>query len=64
MVKNEDREQLRLHNCGGALGLSKVKKGTKLKKAGSPSRSDNSGEFFDNQIHKLLSTREASGLLE
>ena len=65
MVKNEDREQFRLMNCGDPLGLSKPKKGSKMRKAGSPSRSDAkvSGEFFDNRIHKFLSTKEASGLL-
>ena len=65
MVKNEDREQFRLMNCGDSLGLSKPKKGSKMRKAGSPSRSDTkvSGEFFDNRIHKFLSTKEASGFL-
>ena len=50
MARDEDREQLRLLNCGDALELSKFKKRTRLKKAGNPSRSDNSDEFFDNLI--------------
>ena len=57
MAKN--KEKLRLLNCGDALELSKFKKRTKLKKAGSPSRSDAqaSGEFFDNRID-LISVEE------
>ena len=52
MAKNEEKEQLRLLNWGDTLELSKFKKRTRLKKAGSPSRSDAkaSGEFFDNLI--------------
>ena len=51
MRKNKnDTEQLRLLNCGDASELSKFKKRTRLKKAGNPSRSDNSDEFFDNLI--------------
>ena len=50
MARDEDREQLRLLNCGDALVLSQFKKRTRLKEAGNPSRSDNSGEFFDNLI--------------
>ena len=52
MAKNKEKEQLRLLNCGDALELSKLRKRTKLKEAGSPSRSDAkaSGEFFDNLI--------------
>lgn len=52
MAKDEDREQLSLLNCGDDLELSKFKKRTKLKEAGSPSRPDAqaSGEFFDNRI--------------
>ena len=52
MRKNKnDTEQLRLLNCGDASELSKFKKRTRLKKAGNPSRSDNSDEFFDNLIN-------------
>ncbi len=48
MRKIEDKNQLRLLNCGNALKLSKFKKRTKLEKAGSSSRS--SGLLFDNLI--------------
>ena len=47
-VKTENRNQLKLLNCSGALKLSKKKKRTKLKKAGKPSRP--SGLIFDNLI--------------
>ena len=50
MAKNEEKEQLRLLNWGDTLELSKFKKRTRLKKAGNPSRSDNSDVFFDNLI--------------
>ena len=63
MAKNEDKEQFRLLSCGDPFGLSKAKKESKIRKAGSPSRSVNSGEFFDNRIYKFLSTKEASGFL-
>jgi len=35
---------------GDDLELSKLKKRTKLKKAGKPSRPDNSGQLFENPI--------------
>ena len=50
MARDEDREQLRLLNCGDASVLSQFKKRTRLKKAGNPSRSDNSDLLFDNRI--------------
>ena len=54
MARDEDREQLRLLNCGDALVLSQFKKRTRLKKAGKAfvSRPDAqaSDEFFDNRI--------------
>ncbi len=50
MRKIEDKNQLRLLNCGNALELSKFKKRTKLEKADNFSRSDNSVPFFDNLI--------------
>ena len=54
MARDEDREQLRLLNCGDTLELSKFKERTKLSKAGKAfvSRPDvqASGEFFDNRI--------------
>ena len=65
MRKNESKEQLSLLTKDDIFKLPQVKKRLKLKKAGSPSRPDAkaSGEFFDNRIYKLLSTKEASGLL-
>ena len=63
MRKNESKEQLSLLTKDDIFKLPQVKQRLKIKKAGSPSRSDNSGVFFDNRIYKLLSTKEASGLL-
>ena len=48
MAKNE--EKVRLLNWGDTLELSKFKKRTRLKKAGSPSRSGNPDALFDNLI--------------
>ena len=63
--KNPEERQLGLLTRGNAVELPKFKRRVKLSKAGKVvvSRSDNSDGFFGNRIHKLLSTREASGLL-
>ena len=60
MRKQEYKDkQLRLLTQGNAIELSKFKKRTKLKKAGSPSRSDNSDLFFEN----LITTEELATIL-
>ena len=63
MGKIKDEQQLKLLNCGDALELSKLKKRTKLKSAEVFGSKKREAVFFDNRIHKLLSTKEASGLL-
>ena len=59
--RNKKKQQLKLLNCGDASELSKFKERTRLKKAGNPSRSDNSDEFFDNLI-TVETTAEALGV--
>ena len=48
--RKKEEKQLNLLHWGDDLELSKFKKRTKLKKAGSPGRPDNSGQFFENLI--------------
>ena len=52
MNREEDKKQLEPLTYGDALALPQPEKKAKLKKAGRElvSRSDNSGEFFDNRI--------------
>ena len=59
--RNKKKQQLKLFNCSDASELSKFKERTRLKKAGNPSRSDNSDEFFDNLI-TVETTAEALGV--
>ena len=49
MEKNEDKNKLRLLNCGNALELSKFKERTKIKMA-SQSSSSSKDKFFENLI--------------
>ena len=63
MGKRKDEQQLKLLDCSDVLELSKVKKRIKLKSARVFSSKEQKAVFFDNRIYKLLSTKEASGLL-